>query len=1503
MTLESDVEETRLERLHGSPSVPKWQPGRMAPAVYISLCAALVVMAPVWMTDRSFGGDWWLHLRLIELQRVAWLDSLHPTLTASIDPVGALTPLPMMFGAVTTAIGGGLAALGLGSQAAYVILHIAVTWAAFFGMWWVARLAGAGRTASYAPAIVLVTSAFFLGDPLGRGGFGQFAATQTIPLLIAGVADVLVNRRVRLRSALAVFATTPIVVGGHTVSTLWTLTITATVIILLAAFLWRFVQDVPGRSKVLLLGVFVSGCLTTVWSLAPLLTISGSLGANDGDFSQSAARYFGNPAIWLNPFRVVPQEHIDFWRIQVEGAGYVFQGGTSLLVQAPVLALIWTIWLSWRIRHVPCVQRTLSKVLWPVLLAMGLLMTFPELWNALPRVFLMTQYPFRLMGYIQLLICLLMALAIGGYQRHREARLPRGSVKFLIGILVICSVQSIWQGWSVVNFTAGWGYDVARTQALEDSFVAKEWYDVKGGRYLPNGVTSEIKPTIDSNFTSDNLASWQPDAPVSRGATITTPVVAPPKIIAWTDAAEIGRTADGFAVIRVTGSNPSAVISSPTITLAGWTSLGALVVGLLLLMGAWLEGRRGPPPRRTRPDQVARRPARRKLTVVALALAVTGAFAAAVAALVPHAENTRQYEFPLNALSSPVEFVSATQSPQNLQVTVPCASANSLDPGRSVVALGTARPGQQGLVLRLQPGLATFGLEGNPQFQTSIVVPAEGCQVLASYDDATRTIALEVPGAKEEVRLDQTESATRPRLSLPYSELIAPATASLVFKTYLTTLSPSPVHSAAVLVAALCGLMLIALLAIGRTGSRRSTSEPFTKNLRVLNGLVLAGLSVLAVLVPPGFDDGWVLTTVRAREALGFFSNYFSGGEAIQPQGAWWNVLQSTYATSLYTSPVVMRLPLVLAAWFTWLVVLKCVALVRGAYPSRSTSATAAVFFVSGSAAFLTGLRPEALVALLLAATFYLVIDFGKSSHPLAAAGAFTLGGLSISLHQSGLAVAATALGATPALVRHFGQWRLCDKIAVISGPVLISAAALTLPGSLRQIWAGTQAFRDFPEYNRQMDELARWGELLADQPNGMNPIRVLIPLVCLGVTILAVMLIRATNLNCRNLVLLALLPWAGLALTASKWTWHFGVLIPVVTLLLLALLDEWRGMIAGRQRWNMGLVVAFAALGFNVSQRSLDWTQGFDAPRDASGFLLGISLIDPTSLVFWGCLAALGIIAVHRGWILNMAGRGLSVMLSIVLLLSLGPILVDGWQRPYSWLGQQIASMSGNHCGLGEMTTATDLRPLEGWLAPTGLLPTTASSDLRLPTAPPSTLAYTATAAGGSGTPWFRVTAGQSLQGWMKSITPVEATVDFTGAFGQAIESTSLSVSRADAWQIWQVNAPDAAAYVRVRWSGPAGAAFTEPLQVVGSRKIKDLPAKTVWANPQIYFQATCDRPADISAGEIPPLDISIGLPQWEATQRALQKTPVQLACPSDDPELAANTCVYGFTDRRLVQ
>src|SRR5262249_26069687 len=226
--------------------------------------------------------------------------------------------------------------LGGSTILAFEVATLAAIAAAYGGLFWLARQLGVKGLLAHAPAIVFVTSAYYVTDLYGRGDWAEFTAVSMLPLVLAASLR-LARGSWRFWPVACLAAASAVFSGSHNITLLWgtTLAVVALVVYWLAsgrsrALPWRRMLGVAG---LIALGVGLNG-----WDLLPDVSYAHNtiIGGNINPWSETAI--FNTFGVIFDPLREVPSE-------PHKNAQYV---------QAPVLALVWGLFalpIVWRERR------------------------------------------------------------------------------------------------------------------------------------------------------------------------------------------------------------------------------------------------------------------------------------------------------------------------------------------------------------------------------------------------------------------------------------------------------------------------------------------------------------------------------------------------------------------------------------------------------------------------------------------------------------------------------------------------------------------------------------------------------------------------------------------------------------------------------------------------------------------------------------------------------------------------------------------------------------------------------------------------------------------------------------------------------------------------------------------------------------------------------------------------------------------------------------------------
>ena len=641
-----------------------------------------------------------------------------------------------------------------------------------------------------------------------------------------------------------------------------------------------------------------------------------------------------------------------------------------------------------------------------------------------------------------------------------------------------------------------------------------------------------------------------------------------------------------------------------------------------------------------------------------------------------------EFTWPAGQIGEPVPLVLSAQSPERLATEGPCTAAASAD----AVDLMSTGKGGTSLILRGQEGRVWMTYAGA---QVGEMLPAQGgCRVSMAYARADNMAILAVG--------DRVTSAPLVPLSVGADEplyrqfAVTSLHAAPGFEAALTT-QPTTFSSSGwrSLLLLLCVGSLVALAVVLRRSHPRSADRieaPLWAGSDLLVGAV--GLVAL-VVVPPRFDDGWVLTTVRQYGDLGFFSNYYSIDAVAQPQGFWWAWLERLWLTSLGTPGFLIRLPTVLILLGTWWFLRRHVLSRLGLEPAAVWGA--AIVASAGMIGLQITIRPEPVVALLLAATISVVVRYALTREPHLLVLLTGLSAFALAAHQTGWVVVAASASALPWALGWLQQrraWITAAAIAAAGGAVMLT---LLMLGSNATLWSrSVRSFAaDTSTYQSVLDE----GDRIGGLATGVSSPAV--TTVAVGLTMLAALgfLLRSQrdDVAGRAAGWSAMAALGGLFLTSSKLIDHYGAVVPAAVVLTAIGLRYIRATVAA------GAILAVGLIGLAGLSQAGTWALELDrvteyvpGPWPAAAEILLVAMI-PTVLYALVCRS----VSPSRAGALALAWVAL-----VSSTLALAPVVTEGIAQPGSWFGQQLGVLKGRTCGVVDVIRL--LRPDLGSLSTT---------------------------------------------------------------------------------------------------------------------------------------------------------------------------------------------------------
>ncbi|MCW3003029.1 MAG: hypothetical protein JWQ20_2327 [Conexibacter sp.] len=419
----------------------------------LALLPAVVIAILVWpllLVRTGFGGDWATHLWFVWHQASSLVQDHRPSLYLQYED-GVFYPHFAFYGGTLFSVVGFVSAvLGGAGRPAYILSWVVAFAAAYGGWLWLARMAGLRRWFAHAPAILFVTSPYYLTLVYVRGDWPEFMAVSAMPPLAAATVGVLRADRLRPAPALALAAAAIVFGGSHNLTLLWGGTILVVFAVALCLAVPQARRQVTRRGVLRVLGLVVPALLANAWYLVP-----------DAAYQSHTviASHYGLWRDWLRETSYL----VSSGRLFALGRASVDPGVPHFVLALPVLAMAWvlvTAGLLLRSRRASPWMRTLLVVA-AVTAALIVLMTHAGLVLALPRPFVMVQFTYRLESYVLLGICgaVLAALVL-----LRDA--PSPARRWAWVVLPVLAVSLIGAAAQVAAYPRGGGFSTFRTPAI-----------------------------------------------------------------------------------------------------------------------------------------------------------------------------------------------------------------------------------------------------------------------------------------------------------------------------------------------------------------------------------------------------------------------------------------------------------------------------------------------------------------------------------------------------------------------------------------------------------------------------------------------------------------------------------------------------------------------------------------------------------------------------------------------------------------------------------------------------------------------------------------------------------------------------------------------------------------------------------------------------------------------------------------------------------------------------
>jgi hypothetical protein len=548
--------------------------------VAIALVVLLALTAPAIFTKQGFVDDWLDHLWLTWMQSREIEATGHPSLFLNAEPLGVFYPNFAFYGGTLYSIGGYLMALTGAPVAVFVAMIVVAFAAAYGGTLWLARQARVGGLAAHLPAVILVSSAYYLTIAYGRGAWPELMATSMIPLVLAAGLSI-VCRGPSPTKILALVIATTVWSGSHNITLLWgTIFLGAIFLCLLLGWL-ATPSERQARNLVMVLGLMGIGVMINGWFLWPDIAYAGNtVAAGNRALASSISSIFSPLSIVFSPLRE-----------RASHSTYLKAHFTEL----PVLVIGWLVlaaavlWRDgWSVRR----RRLLAALgLWLAILLV--LLVDEGAWAKLPATLSVIQFTFRLETYIVMTIAGLTIMLL---------RAMRGRRHIVLGAALGAAVAfglalGVWQVWNsnAYYFPTSPHYLANRSSVLRyPHHTPPTWYDPgqfhdAGDQVVPTEGSIRLNPAlIKGESTTQTLTIPPGEGPLASN------IAASVNLVSVRGLAVAGRTAAGFlaldrpadgahtVTVTVTRAHTTPLQLGPVVSVLG--VLGLIVVLLVSIV-------------------------------------------------------------------------------------------------------------------------------------------------------------------------------------------------------------------------------------------------------------------------------------------------------------------------------------------------------------------------------------------------------------------------------------------------------------------------------------------------------------------------------------------------------------------------------------------------------------------------------------------------------------------------------------------------------------------------------------------------------------------------------------------------------------------------------------------------------------------------------------------------------------------------------------------------------
>ena len=541
----------------------------------VALVAVAVVSAPLLRSNAPL--DLVNHLWVVWAGGKALAQAGHPSYFINTTTQGVFNPWFAFYGGTLYMATGALSQLSGHPYVAYAGVTVLAIAATYVGTLVFGRQFGLRGLLAHAPALAVVTSAYYITDLYGRGAWTEFIALSAIAPLAASTVN-LVRAPSWRPLPVFVFAVSAVVLSGsHNLTLLWSVTIAVAVLVVMWVGLGR-PSRLPYRRLAMVAGLGLLAVLVNAWFLVTDVVYARDVVTSTTTTDPTGAvAAFDAASVLFDPIRTWPSS----------------SAFPSIYVQVPEWFLGWGLAAGAALLWQPRASKSLRRVWIGAVIVVAVLLALildNGIWSHIPYPFNQIQFPFRLNGF--LLFAVAGVVLVGALALARAApaeRRRRTLAKFRIGLLAVAAVSlglCVWQQW--VPSTSVPGYFVNRDAAfVGPNVLPSSWYAVDPYADIsapivdvPAGRNLTIAP---SEVHGDRFAG-RLDAPAGM-APIQTNIAGGAYVVQISGLRWLGRNPTGFAVVQrlKNGKGPVNIVVSTAHTAAMvWGSILSIVAIVML---------------------------------------------------------------------------------------------------------------------------------------------------------------------------------------------------------------------------------------------------------------------------------------------------------------------------------------------------------------------------------------------------------------------------------------------------------------------------------------------------------------------------------------------------------------------------------------------------------------------------------------------------------------------------------------------------------------------------------------------------------------------------------------------------------------------------------------------------------------------------------------------------------------------------------------------------------